>query len=65
MPTQFLDFSDDEEVPKITLKHGVDCEGCKNIRMPSVCHGCDAGEFFEDPDPKGLDFFSTIEVHGE
>lgn len=51
----FLDFGDDEE-DEIELKHGSDCEGCKNLRRPRICAGCDAGEFFEERDPKGLDF---------
>jgi len=52
----FLDFGDDEDLPKIEPKHGIDCEGCKNIRRPKICQGCDSGEFFEERDPDGLDF---------
>lgn len=57
MPTQFLDFGDDEEPEQFETKHGIDCEGCKNIRRPKICRGCDAGEYFDERDPQGLDFF--------
>lgn len=60
MPPQFLDFGDDEDEPKLTFKHGVDCEGCKNIRRAKICGQCDAGEYFEEPDPQGLDFSFDI-----
>lgn len=55
MPS-FLDFSDDDEDEE-EPKFGSDCDGCKNIRRPRICAGCDAGEFFDEKDPEGLDFF--------
>lgn len=53
----FLDFeTGEEDEPKFEPKHGSECEGCKNIRLPKICRGCDAGEYFEERDPDGLDF---------
>lgn len=52
----FPDYDDDEDQPKIDAKFGVDCEGCKNLRRPKICQGCDSGEFYEECDPEGLDF---------
>jgi hypothetical protein len=34
-----------------------DCSGCKNRMKKRICNGCDNGEFFEEPDPEGLDNF--------
>ncbi len=42
---------DDEFEPKF----GADCEGCKFVRRPRVCGGCDMGELFEELDPTGVD----------
>lgn len=32
-----------------------DCSGCANRMKRRICGGCDNGEFFEEPDPEGLD----------
>lgn len=32
-----------------------DCSGCANRMKRRVCKGCDNGEFFEEPEPEGLD----------
>lgn len=51
----FLDFGEDDD-EEVELKFGTDCLGCKNVRRPRTCAGCDAGEFFDEQDPEGLDF---------
>jgi hypothetical protein len=63
MTRSFLDFDDDDddgEKEKFVPKHGLECEGCKNLRRPKICQKCDAGEYFEERDPDGLDFLFDI-----
>lgn len=48
-------FEDDEE-EQFEPKFGSECLGCKNIRRPRFCNRCEAGEYFEEKDPDGLDF---------
>lgn len=51
----FLDFDEDDDDAELELKFGSECVGCKHIRRPRVCNGCEVGENFEEDEPEGVD----------
>ena len=46
-------FDQDDDGPE--LKFGRECEGCKFVKRPRTCKGCDAGENYEEVEMAGLD----------
>jgi len=53
----FLDFGEDEEEVELKFE---DCVNCVFAGRSDPCRNCDIGEYFQEPDPEGIDVLFRV-----